>query len=116
MPQLTQYQRDAVLVLRTRLNPRDPLNKCSEDIKRHLEAIRPWLDSWVIPAVDAIDSSNDYSMRWLREAVSRDARQFRIAAGRGAHAPDQPPLDARERARCTGPQAWDDRDSESGPY
>lgn len=77
---LPNYQRDALLVLRVRLNPDDPANLSSDEIKMHLRAIRGWLDSWVLTAVDVIDSDRNPGTAWLREAIARDARHMRSVA------------------------------------
>jgi hypothetical protein len=85
---LPQFQKDALLVLRTRLDPGNPENTASAEIKEHLKAIEPWLESWVFPAVDSISSSANFSERWIREEVSSWARKIRLSQGRGAHSPD----------------------------
>ena len=82
MPKLTQYQRDALLVLRTRLDPNCPENHATDEVKAHLRALGPWLSSWVLPAVECVDSSADYSQRWLREDVAAQARSIRIERAR----------------------------------
>ena len=74
---LPQYQRDALLVLRTRLDPNNPANTASEEIKAHLKAIGGWLDSWVIPALDSIESENDCGSRWLRDSIGQHAYRMR---------------------------------------
>lgn len=86
---LPRYQQDALLVLRTRLDPRNPANTSTAEIKAHLTAIQPWLDSWVLPAVNAMASGNAYSERWIREAVTSWAAQIRLGEGRGASSPDE---------------------------
>jgi len=76
---LTQYQQDALLVLRTRLNAHDPCNTASDEIKAHLRAIDPWLSTWVMTAVDTIDSNCGYEHQWMREATAREAGHIREA-------------------------------------
>lgn len=78
MSKLTQYQEDALLVLRTRLNPHDPCNTASDEVKAHLRAIVPWLDTWVVPHLDTIDSSASSAQRWLREKTEDEARHIRL--------------------------------------
>jgi len=77
MSKLAQYQQDALLVLRTRLNPHDPCNTASDEIKAHLRAIEPWLSTWVLVPVDTIDSNRGYEHQWMREATARDADRIR---------------------------------------
>jgi hypothetical protein len=91
---LGQYQRDALLVLRTWLNPDDPQSPASEETKEHLRAIRGWLSEVPQLSIDIIDSPSDYSAQWMREDISRRARRIRIAQGRGANSPDKWPLSA----------------------
>lgn len=71
---LTNTQRDALLVLRTRLNPDDPANSASAEVKEHLRAIRGWLDSWVIPAIDAVEP---HAPTWIVEETRRYAARMR---------------------------------------
>jgi hypothetical protein len=66
-------------VLRTRLNPHDPCNTASDEIKAHLRAIDPWLSTWVLVPVDTIDSDRGYEHKWMREATSREAGYIRAA-------------------------------------
>ena len=71
---LTATQRDALLVLRVRLNPEDPSNQSSDEIKEHLRAIRLWLDSWVLPAIEAVEPK---APQWLVESIKQDAARMR---------------------------------------
>lgn len=99
---LTQYQKDALLVLRTTLNPNDPQNTIADDLKGHLRALRPFFDGVVLTAIDVIDSPKEYEHRWMREAVSERARRIRLAQKRGAHSPDPWPPIADFEARRKG--------------
>lgn len=96
---LKQFQMDALLLLRTMLNPDDPQNTVTDEIKEHMRAMQPWLSSSVHTALDTIDSPKAYEHRWMREATSEKARRIRLAQGRGAHSPDPWPTDRKERKR-----------------
>ena len=84
---LPQYQQDALLVLRTRLDPECPENQATEEIKTHLRALRVYLDAWVMPALDAMEgiSGSGYDP-WLRRDMHRQAitMRSRAAARRSA--------------------------------
>lgn len=94
---LHQYQKDALLLLRTILNPDDPQNTVSDEHKAHLRALQPWLSSSVHTALDTIDCPKGYEHRWMREATSEKARRIRLAQGRGAHAPDPWPTEGGKK-------------------
>jgi len=96
---LAQFQKDGLLSVRTLLNPHDPCNPASDEIKEQLKAMWPWLSSNVLTAVDTIDSPNEYEHRWMREETSRRARRIRLAQQRGAHSPDPWPPTAKEGKR-----------------
>lgn len=93
---LAQFQKDALLTLRTMLNPSDPANNIADEVKEHLQAIEPFLTSCIMTAVDTIDSPSEYEHRWMREATSQRARRIRLAQNRGAHSPDPWPPTAKE--------------------
>jgi len=88
MPQFPKYQQAALDALRVRLSPDDPANNTSDEVKEHLRAVRPWLQSWVLPLIDAIESSNDYGERWQREFALSEGRKM---AARRAELRTPPP-------------------------
>lgn len=74
MSKLTQTQQDALHCVLTRLNPDDPGNTASDEVKAHLRAMGPFLDAWVIPYLEAVQPN---AARWLVEAVKQDAARMR---------------------------------------
>lgn len=69
MTSLANYQKAALETLRTRLNPEDPANTATDEVKAHLRAIGPWLSAWVMPLVDTIDSTRGTNQYLRREAI-----------------------------------------------
>jgi hypothetical protein len=48
---MTPRQRSLMLV-RARLDPRDPSHSASVEVQAHLNAIRSYLETWVLPHID----------------------------------------------------------------
>lgn len=75
MPKLTDYQRDALLMLRARLDPTHPGFSASEEVRKALapdgidNGVALYIRSWVLPLLDVVAGEDD----WYREAVGRDA-------------------------------------------
>jgi hypothetical protein len=70
---LTQYQRDAIAVLRARLDTTDPGFSASEFVRDAFIKAEPYLRSWVLPLLDVIAGADSYS----RQSVARDAARIR---------------------------------------
>jgi hypothetical protein len=73
-----KYMRDALLILRTRLNHADRNNMASDEIKAHLRAIDGWLSTWVLPAVDCIDAERTPGNAWMFDSVANSALEIRV--------------------------------------
>jgi len=71
---LTQYQRDALTVLRARLDATDPAFSVSEQVRDAFVQAEPYLRSWVLPLLDVIAGAG-YSNQ--RQEVARDAMRIR---------------------------------------
>ena len=78
---LPRYQQDALLVLRTLLDPECPENDGTAATKAHLRALRVYLDAWVMAALDAMEGvSGSGHDPWLRRDIKRQAVTIRSRA------------------------------------
>jgi hypothetical protein len=77
---LTNTQRRAIRIIRTRLDPYNLNNNAHESIKEHLRAIRPYLYTWVLPLLDAMQPG---ASRLLQKMAQLEAGT--IARAEGAH-------------------------------
>jgi hypothetical protein len=81
MAKITQYQQDAIDVLRARLDVNHPFFCATAEVARALKDARIYIDSWVLPLLDVIEGGSFYGHR---EYVARDAASARIALRRAA--------------------------------
>lgn len=75
-PGLKQYQRDALTVLRARLDPTDPGFNASDEVRKALEIARLYLGSHVLPLIDVTAGGGYYNQR---NYVAREANYVRLA-------------------------------------
>jgi len=80
MSKLMQYQRDALEVLRARLDPRDAAFRGTEDIRAKLLAIGPYLDD----TIQLLEVIAEGGFHGQREYVARHAHTVRAARLDGA--------------------------------
>jgi hypothetical protein len=95
---LTKTQRDALELLRVRLDPTSPAFRGSDEVREALEQARLYVNSWVLPLIDL--AMNGESFYGEAGSVGNDAAFARNALKRFAL---NEPMDLAEReqfARC----------------
>jgi hypothetical protein len=83
MPKLTQYQRDAIDLMRARLDPSHPGFTGAECVRDALSCAPPYdnaglyIRSWVLPLLDLIENGESY--RGEAQSVAFDAARANAA-------------------------------------
>jgi hypothetical protein len=88
---LTKTQTMALSIVRSRIDPADPMFSASDDVEAGLNAMRPYLDSWVWPLLDYVlkgerycgqadEIRRDYASRGTRRASRERQLQLRADA------------------------------------
>jgi hypothetical protein len=74
---LTKGQATALALLRSRLDPRNPMFSADTVVRDALTSIRPYLDSWVLPLIEFAAEGEQWHGQ--AEGIARDYAQRREA-------------------------------------
>jgi hypothetical protein len=78
---MPQYRRDALTLIRSRLDTSDPGFNGSADIRAALDDARSYLQAWVFPMIDLAAGIESEAMRRDARAEAAAVNSARIAEG-----------------------------------